>query len=162
MVRFPQAGAGKGGGFLDRSVTCGRMVCDVKISSRELIRCKSYDLTGQYGFTTNSILYGLTRARAEVSYAVSFIKYLCIVVHNVKRPGHIIGGTWIVDGRRFCDGYPAAQKVSVPPSIPPVSVVIRTPIICLASRLPPAELSMTILQQPREQVDQDEILNKYE
>ena len=33
-------------GNLDRCITSGRMVCDVKISSKELIRCKSYDLTG--------------------------------------------------------------------------------------------------------------------
>ena len=24
---------------------CGRLLCDVKISAKELIRCKSYDLT---------------------------------------------------------------------------------------------------------------------
>ena len=41
-------GPGKGGSLLDRSITCGRMVCDVKISSKELIRCKSYDLTGMW------------------------------------------------------------------------------------------------------------------
>ncbi|CAK8686705.1 DNA polymerase alpha catalytic subunit-like [Clavelina lepadiformis] len=34
-----------GGRFSDRSVTCGRIVCDVKVFSKELIRCKSYDLT---------------------------------------------------------------------------------------------------------------------
>ena len=44
---FSQSGGpGKGGGLLERSITCGRMMCDVKISSKELIRCKSYDLTG--------------------------------------------------------------------------------------------------------------------
>lgn len=31
----------------ERIATAGRMVCDVKISSKELIRCRSYDLTGE-------------------------------------------------------------------------------------------------------------------
>ncbi|KAK3699380.1 hypothetical protein QZH41_006560 [Actinostola sp. cb2023] len=36
---------GKGGGHHgDPNITCGRLFCDVKISSRELIRSKSYDL----------------------------------------------------------------------------------------------------------------------
>ncbi|KAJ8278149.1 hypothetical protein GJAV_G00084410 [Gymnothorax javanicus] len=32
-------------GFGEKSATCGRMVCDVEISAKELIRCKSYHLT---------------------------------------------------------------------------------------------------------------------
>lgn len=31
--------------FSEKSAACGRLVCDVKISARELIRCRSYDLT---------------------------------------------------------------------------------------------------------------------
>lgn len=39
---------GKAGGrHGDPTLTCGRLLCDVKISSRELIRCKSYDLKGK-------------------------------------------------------------------------------------------------------------------
>ncbi|XP_068733005.1 DNA polymerase alpha catalytic subunit-like [Montipora capricornis] len=45
MPKLFNGGPHKGGSLLDRSITCGRMVCDVKISSKELIRCKSYDLT---------------------------------------------------------------------------------------------------------------------
>jgi len=30
---------------MDRSLTSGRIACDIKISAKELIRCKSYDLT---------------------------------------------------------------------------------------------------------------------
>lgn len=33
----------KGGSIA--STTCGRLMCDVKISAKELIRCRSYDLT---------------------------------------------------------------------------------------------------------------------
>nr|XP_039249931.1 DNA polymerase alpha catalytic subunit-like [Styela clava] len=33
-----------GGRFLDRAVTCGRILCDVKIIAKELIRCKNYEL----------------------------------------------------------------------------------------------------------------------
>lgn len=40
---------GSKGGFAVRTTTCGRLLCDVKISSQELIRCKSYDLTGMLG-----------------------------------------------------------------------------------------------------------------
>uniref|UniRef100_A0A674EQ47 DNA polymerase n=1 Tax=Salmo trutta TaxID=8032 RepID=A0A674EQ47_SALTR len=32
-------------GFAEKSATCGRLVCDVEISAKELIRCKSYHLT---------------------------------------------------------------------------------------------------------------------
>ncbi|KAL8595946.1 hypothetical protein ACOMHN_018258 [Nucella lapillus] len=31
--------------FAEKSAMCGRLLCDVKISAKELIRCKSYDLT---------------------------------------------------------------------------------------------------------------------
>ncbi|XP_048866083.1 LOW QUALITY PROTEIN: DNA polymerase alpha catalytic subunit [Brienomyrus brachyistius] len=33
------------GGFAEKSATCGRMVCDVQISAKELIRCRSYRLS---------------------------------------------------------------------------------------------------------------------
>uniref|UniRef100_A0A8D3E841 DNA polymerase n=1 Tax=Scophthalmus maximus TaxID=52904 RepID=A0A8D3E841_SCOMX len=33
------------GSFAEKSATCGRLVCDVEISAKELIRCKSYHLT---------------------------------------------------------------------------------------------------------------------
>ncbi|MBN3304208.1 DPOLA polymerase, partial [Amia calva] len=32
-------------GFAEKSATCGRIVCDVEISAKELIRCKSYHLS---------------------------------------------------------------------------------------------------------------------
>ncbi|KAM6447113.1 DNA polymerase alpha catalytic subunit isoform 2-T2 [Liasis olivaceus] len=32
-------------GFAEKNATCGRMVCDVEISAKELIRCKSYHLS---------------------------------------------------------------------------------------------------------------------
>ncbi|XP_061483331.1 DNA polymerase alpha catalytic subunit isoform X3 [Rhineura floridana] len=32
-------------GFAEKNATCGRMICDVKISAKELIRCKSYHLS---------------------------------------------------------------------------------------------------------------------
>ncbi|CAL1543599.1 unnamed protein product [Lymnaea stagnalis] len=31
--------------FAEKSAVCGRMLCDVQISAKELIRCRSYDLT---------------------------------------------------------------------------------------------------------------------
>eukprot|EP00794_Sanderia_malayensis_P010093 gene10093-11124_t len=31
--------------FGDKNTTCGRLICDTKISAKELMRCKSYDLT---------------------------------------------------------------------------------------------------------------------
>uniref|UniRef100_A0A8C4VQ60 DNA polymerase n=1 Tax=Gopherus evgoodei TaxID=1825980 RepID=A0A8C4VQ60_9SAUR len=33
------------GGFAERNAACGRMICDVEISAKELIRCKSYHLS---------------------------------------------------------------------------------------------------------------------
>ena len=30
---------------MSANVTCGRLVCDIKISAKELIRCRSYDLS---------------------------------------------------------------------------------------------------------------------
>ncbi|CAB3994881.1 DNA polymerase alpha catalytic subunit, partial [Paramuricea clavata] len=42
---MPKLSFGSKGGFAERTATCGRLVCDVKVSSQELIRCKSYDLT---------------------------------------------------------------------------------------------------------------------
>ncbi|CAL1297484.1 unnamed protein product [Larinioides sclopetarius] len=32
------------GGIAEKNATCGRLLCDVKISTKELLRCKSYDL----------------------------------------------------------------------------------------------------------------------
>ncbi|GFQ96687.1 DNA polymerase alpha catalytic subunit, partial [Trichonephila clavata] len=32
------------GGIAEKSATCGRLLCDIKISSKELLNCKSYDL----------------------------------------------------------------------------------------------------------------------
>lgn len=32
-------------GFAEKNAACGRMICDVEISAKELIRCKSYHLT---------------------------------------------------------------------------------------------------------------------
>ncbi|XP_031555098.1 DNA polymerase alpha catalytic subunit-like [Actinia tenebrosa] len=44
MPKIYTHGKGGGGHHGDPNITCGRLMCDVKISSRELIRCKSYDL----------------------------------------------------------------------------------------------------------------------
>ncbi|PKU39294.1 dna polymerase alpha catalytic subunit [Limosa lapponica baueri] len=33
------------GGFAERNAACGRMICDVEVSAKELIRCKSYHLS---------------------------------------------------------------------------------------------------------------------
>ncbi|XP_067848908.1 DNA polymerase alpha catalytic subunit isoform X2 [Heptranchias perlo] len=33
------------GGFAEKNAACGRLICDVEISAKELIRCKSYSLT---------------------------------------------------------------------------------------------------------------------
>ncbi|XP_071950860.1 DNA polymerase alpha catalytic subunit-like [Antedon mediterranea] len=41
---MPKLSTGRSG-FAEKNATCGRMVCDVKISAKELVRCKSYELT---------------------------------------------------------------------------------------------------------------------
>ena len=40
-----QSHPGRGSSFAEKSATCGRMVCDIKISAKELVRFKSFDLT---------------------------------------------------------------------------------------------------------------------
>ncbi|XP_034562233.1 DNA polymerase alpha catalytic subunit [Notolabrus celidotus] len=48
MGRLRRANMPKLGGrgsFAEKSATCGRLVCDVEISAKELIRCKSYHMT---------------------------------------------------------------------------------------------------------------------
>ena len=40
-----QSHPGRGSSFTEKSATCGRMVCDIKISAKELVRFKSFDLT---------------------------------------------------------------------------------------------------------------------
>uniref|UniRef100_A0AAY5JXK8 DNA-directed DNA polymerase n=1 Tax=Esox lucius TaxID=8010 RepID=A0AAY5JXK8_ESOLU len=42
-ITMPKLGGRSG--FAEKSATCGRLVCDVEISAKELIRCKSYHLT---------------------------------------------------------------------------------------------------------------------
>lgn len=46
---MPRLGGGPGArssGIAGRMAIAGRLLCDVKISSKELIRCRSYDLKG--------------------------------------------------------------------------------------------------------------------
>ena len=40
----PPFSSGKGGRVNDKQAVTGRLVCDLKVSAKELIRCKSYDL----------------------------------------------------------------------------------------------------------------------
>lgn len=56
-----QSGAGRGTSFGEKSAACGRMVCDVKISAKELIRVRSYDLT-------ELVHHVLKQKRIEVDY----------------------------------------------------------------------------------------------
>lgn len=48
-------------GFADKTAACGRLVCDIKLSAKELIRSRSYDLTE----LTNVILKS---KRCELDY----------------------------------------------------------------------------------------------
>jgi len=45
FVFFPPYLVKGRGGFGERNAACGRMICDVEISAKELIRCKSYHLS---------------------------------------------------------------------------------------------------------------------
>ncbi|XP_038050658.1 DNA polymerase alpha catalytic subunit-like [Patiria miniata] len=45
MPKLTGGYGGKGSTFSEKNATCGRMVSDIKISAKELIRCKSYDLS---------------------------------------------------------------------------------------------------------------------
>lgn len=44
-IRFELSVLQGRGLFAEKNATCGRLVCDVEISAKELIRCKSYHLT---------------------------------------------------------------------------------------------------------------------
>ena len=44
-INFTKQNASGFKGSSVASAACGRLVCDVKISAKELIRCRSYDLT---------------------------------------------------------------------------------------------------------------------
>ena len=55
----------------ERIAMAGRMVCDVKISSKELIRCRSYDLTGgNVMYCLNSRCHLLNKGYSPVRYCV--------------------------------------------------------------------------------------------
>ncbi|KAG8188182.1 hypothetical protein JTE90_019460 [Oedothorax gibbosus] len=41
---MPRLNISQGGGISEKGATCGRLMCDIKISSKELLRCRSYDL----------------------------------------------------------------------------------------------------------------------
>ncbi|RUS87909.1 hypothetical protein EGW08_004325 [Elysia chlorotica] len=59
---MPKLGHGHGrSSFAEKTAVCGRMMCDVQISARELIRCRSYDLT----VLTSDVL---KQTRIEVDY----------------------------------------------------------------------------------------------
>ncbi|XP_022101936.1 DNA polymerase alpha catalytic subunit-like [Acanthaster planci] len=45
MPKLTSGYGGKAGTFSEKNATCGRFISDIKISARELIRCKSYDLS---------------------------------------------------------------------------------------------------------------------
>ncbi|KAJ8030159.1 DNA polymerase alpha catalytic subunit [Holothuria leucospilota] len=52
MPKLAGGPQGRTGAFAEKNATCGRLICDIKISAMELIRSKSYDLTQ----LTNQIL----------------------------------------------------------------------------------------------------------
>ena len=63
-------------GYTDKTSTCGRLVCDVMISARELMRCRSYDLTE----LTNQILH---QKRKEIEYEEIRNMYLYVLYFEI-------------------------------------------------------------------------------
>ncbi|KAJ7319534.1 hypothetical protein JRQ81_019045 [Phrynocephalus forsythii] len=67
-------------GFAEKNATCGRMICDVEISAKELIRCKSYHLTE----LVNQILKmeRVTIAPEEIRNMYSDSRHLLYMLEN--------------------------------------------------------------------------------
>ena len=61
-LKRSQPNTGSKGRIVDRFITTGRLVCDLKISAKELIRCKSYDL----GALIEKLLFKPQENRFEV------------------------------------------------------------------------------------------------
>ena len=61
---------------MEKAPAVGRLVCDVKISAKELIRCKSYDLTGMskretydlHDLHTQNLVVNVTLEAAYISF----------------------------------------------------------------------------------------------
>ena len=104
---FSQSGGpGKGGSLLDRSITCGRMVCDVKISSKELIRCKSYDLTGVSSWALRNLieLTGKSEEQFPKRYCRSSVGQLLVVCRLTVC--QLLAGRGPTVGRQTADSRP--------------------------------------------------------
>ncbi|XP_033119807.1 DNA polymerase alpha catalytic subunit-like [Anneissia japonica] len=74
---------GRSGNFAEKNATCGRMISDVKISAKELIRCKSYELTELASFV-------LKESRIEIPFEE--IKNMYI---SSKQLMYLVEQTWV-------------------------------------------------------------------
>ena len=55
-----------------QSLCCGRLVCDVKLSAKELIRARSYDLTGETNYSTVEHCYAVSPELANSLLSVQY------------------------------------------------------------------------------------------
>ncbi|XP_035219808.1 DNA polymerase alpha catalytic subunit-like isoform X2 [Stegodyphus dumicola] len=70
------------GGIAERNATCGRLLCDIKISSKELIRCKSYDLQELASYVLNQ-QYSEILPESTQTFYMSAKKLLTLIDHGM-------------------------------------------------------------------------------
>ncbi|XP_023226396.1 DNA polymerase alpha catalytic subunit-like [Centruroides sculpturatus] len=100
----------------EKNALCGRLFCDVKLSAKELLRCKSYDLT-------ELVKQVLDKDRIELSSDDIFKTYkkysnnsvlevdFCLKFFNFKQNKSIIGEKNALCGRLFCDVKLSAKEL---------------------------------------------------
>ncbi|XP_069746281.1 DNA polymerase alpha catalytic subunit isoform X2 [Narcine bancroftii] len=71
------------GRFAEKNAACGRLICDVEISAKELIRCKSYSLT--------ELVHQILKATRDVIPAESIRNFYS----NSRQLLHLVENTWM-------------------------------------------------------------------
>ncbi|XP_041067898.1 DNA polymerase alpha catalytic subunit isoform X1 [Carcharodon carcharias] len=71
------------GGFVEKNAACGRLICDVEISAKELIRCKSYNLT--------ELVHQVLKTERVTIPAEN----ICNLYNNSPHLMHLLENTWM-------------------------------------------------------------------
>lgn len=87
-------------GFGERNATCGRMVCDVEISAKELIRCKSYHMSElvQKILKTERAVIPMENIRNMYRYDPRCFR-ICLKISKSKTPAPSLGACGAMEGK---------------------------------------------------------------
>ena len=77
-VSIPSQGKGS-----SQWLCCGRLVCDVKVSAKELIRVRSYDLSGEQMLLSDHACLLTTPHFTELASSVLNVQYLALAQEDV-------------------------------------------------------------------------------